>query len=144
MNGTPIIEQMPIRIPIIVTERDIDHGAGRSCMGCPIALATNRALRMITDQDIYARVVPYACFADTYFKLVHEWTRKEVELEYPSVVYDFAFAFDKWDDYRSDPEEWSEQNIRNGGRPGDIAWRPDPFSFVLTIPREEFRALEKR
>ena len=123
------------KLKVSVTAVDIEHGEGRDCHGCPVAIAVDRALRGIqyNDNNFLVDVSYGALDGDGGIEItwcmdtlvhIHPWNL-------PDSVEEFEQDFDKWDDYRCrESDERYFADLVDDYKPE----RPEPFEFELELP----------
>lgn len=126
-----------MKLQISVTEEDIRNGNDTAC-GCPVALATNRALAEAGFkgdrwfETWHAEFEPYNFFREATGLTIwhyHDGSDDPVTNvpigDVPYEAREFASMFDDW--FRGEePEDGEEEEYS----------RPVPFSFDLEIPLE--------
>ena len=120
-----------------VTDDDIDHGAGRDCNRCAVAIALDRAL----PDGVLSYVNPYGGMftnPDTIGIFVYRKYKFGFSngVDCPREVHDFANDFDEWADYDilESNEELADWNYDRGREHDYMPYRPEPFQFAIKLP----------
>jgi hypothetical protein len=128
-----------MRLQVEVTQEDIDNGT-TECAGCPIALATTRALAAAGFPKCCAEWEPYRAFSKPTGLSIYdtEPVRRTLVLavpveDCPDEMYDFARHFDDWYElahsYDGDAALYEEET----GHHDPETEPPAPLGFTIEL-----------